>query len=106
MTAISGIYARARSSAPADVMVNRRATFVTAVAALAVMTLLMFGVTLLLTHGTLTYIIDDAYIHLTMARNVAFHGTWGMVPGEFESSSSSPGWVLFIGGLMRAVPPH
>jgi len=104
MTAISAIYARARSSAPADVMVNRRATFVTAVAALAVMTLLMFGVTLLLTHGTLTYIIDDAYIHLTMARNVAFHGTWGMVPGEFESSSSSPGWVLFIGGLMRAVP--
>jgi hypothetical protein len=103
-TAISASRVGVISAAVAGSRVNRRATLLISAAALGTITLGMFVATMLMTRGSLTYIIDDAYIHLTMARNLAFHGTWGMVPGEFESSSSSPGWVLLIAGLMRLAP--
>jgi hypothetical protein len=54
--------------------------------------------------GTFTYVIDDPYIHLTIARNLASNGTYGIVPGVFESASSSPGWVALLTGLIRVVP--
>lgn len=50
--------------------------------------------------GQINYIIDDAYIHLTLARNLATHGTWGIQPGEFSSASSSPLWTATLAGLL------
>lgn len=94
----------ARAAPAAAAGCNRRATFLLSTGALVATVGAMCVATIALTRGTLTYIIDDAYIHLTMARNLAFHGTWGMVPGAFESSSSSPGWVTLIAGLMRLAP--
>ena len=44
-------------------------------------------------NGAFTYALDDAYIHLAMAENLAEHGTWGIEPGVFESASSSPAWT-------------
>jgi hypothetical protein len=96
--------ASARARIAGAEAVDRRATFLVAVSSLVATTAAMCLATVALTRGTLTYIIDDAYIHLTMARNLAFHGTWGMVPGEFQSSSSSPGWVTLIAGLVRLAP--
>jgi hypothetical protein len=96
--------AATRPALAAEAAVDRRATLLVAVAGLVATTGAMCLATVALTRGTLTYIIDDAYIHLTMARNLAEHGTWGMVPGEFESSSSSPGWVTLIGGLIKLAP--
>jgi len=52
-------------------------------------------------HGHFVYALDDAYIHLAMARTLADHGSWGVVPGDFESASSSPAWTLALAGLMR-----
>jgi hypothetical protein len=47
------------------------------------------------TGGTFTYAIDDAAIHLTLARNLV-HGTFGIVPGTYQSASSAPLWELLL----------
>jgi len=55
-----------------------------------------------LNHGHFEYILDDAYIHLSMARNLLSSGTYGVVAGSYESASSSPAWTLllaFVGSL-------
>jgi hypothetical protein len=54
--------------------------------------------------GSFTYAIDDPYIHLTIARNLATTGTYGIVPGVYESASSSPGWVVLLAALIRVAP--
>ncbi len=53
--------------------------------------------------GVFSYIIDDPYIHLSMAKNLLAHGVWGVTPYEFSSASSSPLWVLIMSvGLVAA----
>ena len=55
--------------------------------------------------GHLVYVLDDAAIHLSVADRLAHDGTWGVVPGHFESASSSPLWtVLVSAGLLVAGP--
>lgn len=46
--------------------------------------------------GRFGYSVDDAWIHLTIVRNLRDHGTFGMVPGVYESASSSPLWDLAL----------
>lgn len=46
--------------------------------------------------GTFVYVLDDAAIHLSMAERLAHDGTWGVVPGQFESASSSPLWTVLV----------
>lgn len=53
--------------------------------------------------GVIAYALDDAYIHLAVAKNLAFHGVWGPTPYEAASASSSPGWILILATLMRIV---
>ena len=43
-----------------------------------------------------TYPLDDAYIHLAIARTIAESGTWGIVPGEPVFASSSPLWTVLL----------
>lgn len=45
------------------------------------------------TGGELSYPLDDTYIHMSMAKNMAFHGVWGITPDAFTWSSSSPLWT-------------
>lgn len=47
------------------------------------------------------YVLDDAAIHMVIARNLALHGTWGVNPGHFQSASSSPAWTLALAALDR-----
>jgi hypothetical protein len=55
--------------------------------------------------GHLAYVLDDAAIHLSMADRLAHHGTWGVVPGQFESASSSPLWTALVAlGVLVAGP--
>jgi hypothetical protein len=45
---------------------------------------------------TLVFPLDDAYIHLAVARTLAETGSWGVNPGQFASASSSPLWTMLL----------
>jgi len=50
--------------------------------------------------------IDDAYIHLTYARNFAQGQGFSFNPGEKSFGSSSPFWVLLLSALVKFLEPH
>src|SRR5262245_53231634 len=60
--------------------------------------------------GSLVYSLDDAYIHMAMAKNLALHGVWGCTPFHFSSSSSSLLWTTilaltyFVTGVREVTP--
>jgi hypothetical protein len=43
-----------------------------------------------------TALVDDAYITLSYARNVALHGTWGLLSDVPSNAATSPVWVLLL----------
>jgi hypothetical protein len=47
------------------------------------------------------YPFDDAYIHLRLARNLAFHGEPFFNLGERVMSGSSPLWLLWLASIFR-----
>jgi hypothetical protein len=58
------------------------------------------------TEGHLTYGLDDAYIHMAIAKNLATHGVWGVHAGTFSASSSSPLWTALLGASFKIVGVH
>ncbi len=60
--------------------------------------------------GHLIYPVDDAYVHMAIAKNVALHHVWGITRYGFASSTSSPFWTLMLAltytvfGVGAAVP--
>ncbi|MCB1131652.1 MAG: hypothetical protein KDN05_11015 [Verrucomicrobiae bacterium] len=46
--------------------------------------------------GEVSYTVDDCYIHATLAKILAAHGSFGIVPGEFAAASSSLNWTLLL----------
>ncbi len=63
-------------------------------------------VALQLTGGRLIYALDDAYIHMAVARTLALHGIWGCTPFHFSSSSSSLLWTSGLGVVYRVFGVH
>ena len=55
---------------------------------------------LLLNDGRFIYTLDDPYIHLAVAEEIA-HGHYGINGVEFASPSSSPVWPLLLAPLAR-----
>ena len=74
-----------------------------AAAALLLVTLAAVGSGSRHTGGRLVYPIDDPYIHMTIGRNLALHGSWGITPGHFGPASSSPLWTLLLAATHRLV---
>jgi hypothetical protein len=63
-------------------------------------------IALRLTGGRLIYALDDAYIHMAVARTLATHGIWGCTPFHFSSSSSSLLWTFGLGVAYRLFGVH
>jgi hypothetical protein len=58
------------------------------------------------TDGRLVYAVDDAYIHMAVAKILATHSIWGCTPFHFSSSSSSLLWTFGLGVAYRALGVH
>jgi len=62
------------------------------------------------TENYFTYILDDAYIHLSVAKNFALHKVWGIAQYQFSSTSSSPlytfllSYLIYIFGNKELIP--
>lgn len=54
--------------------------------------------------GDFTYPLDDTYIHLAVAKNLATSGVWGITPDRFTSCTSSVSWPLTLAALGAAMP--
>jgi hypothetical protein len=60
--------------------------------------------------GKFIYPLDDTYIHLSIAKNIAFSNNFGITSHEFSSSSSSPlyslllAFVIYIFGNSDLIP--
>jgi hypothetical protein len=52
-----------------------------------------------LNQGHVVYAMDDTYIHMAMAKNLARHGVWGATPFQFTSASSSPLWTFLLSAI-------
>jgi hypothetical protein len=51
--------------------------------------------------------LDDAWIHLTYARNFALHEEWAFRPGENSAGSTSPLWTILLGvGFLLKLAPY
>jgi hypothetical protein len=58
--------------------------------------ILVLKVSLSRNQGHLNYALDDAYIHMAMAKNLALYGTWGVTKHSFSGSSSSLLWPILL----------
>lgn len=70
----------------------------------ALLLLLELAAILALNRGILSYTLDDAYIHLAMAEEIA-RGHYGLQPGEWAAASSSLAWPALLaltGGALWA----
>ncbi|GAP09254.1 hypothetical protein BECAL_00395 [Bellilinea caldifistulae] len=53
------------------------------------------------TGGQIGYPVDDAFIHMAIARHFAEDGHWSVDLSPFTSASSSPLWTLLLGVIFR-----
>lgn len=63
--------------------------------------LMVWRVCMRQSEGHFTYVLDDPYIHMSIARNLAEHGVWGVTQYAWSSASSSPLWTALLGALVQ-----
>jgi hypothetical protein len=66
----------------------------------------LYVATLVRTGGRWIYPLDDPAIHLSVARRLAYDGTWGVVAGHYQAASSSPLWTLLLAPTQWVVRGH
>jgi hypothetical protein len=78
------------------------------VATLAIFGFLIARLFLLCTRaedGHYSYVCDDIYIHMAVAKNFVLHGVWGVTPYSFSSSTSSIIWPLLLAAIDDILGP-
>lgn len=55
--------------------------------------------------GTFSFPLDDTYITMALAKNLALHGVMGISPTRFVSATSCPGFLLLLAGAYRLMGP-
>jgi hypothetical protein len=58
------------------------------------------------TGGVFMYPLDDTFIHMAVAKTLAFHGNWGIAGNEFESASSSVMYTLLLAASFKLFGLH
>lgn len=66
--------------------------------ALSIIFIIVLNQILINNNNHFVYPVDDTYIHLTIARNIAETSVPGINPGEFAYLTSSPLWTLILSG--------
>src|ERR1700754_2201575 len=75
--------------------------FIIALAATVIAVVLIESGIMRQTNGVFMYPLDDPFIHMQIAKNLAFSHTWGIIPGEFASASSSLLYSLMLAGIFK-----
>ncbi len=57
---------------------------------------ILFKASLSINNGIFIYVLDDPYVHMSMAKNFILHGVLGVDQYSFTSSSSSPLWLMLL----------
>src|SRR4051794_11145603 len=58
------------------------------------------------TGGIFSYPLDDTFIHMQVAKNLALHGNWGINGHDFGSASSSPLYTVILALLIKIFGNH
>ena len=58
------------------------------------------------THGVMTYPLDDTFIHMAVAKNLAFEKVWGITRYSFESASSSLLYTILLAATFSVFGAH
>ena len=76
--------------------ISKYLPLIVAVAVLWITILILFRESITINQEIFTYVLDDPYIHMAMAKNLILHGVWGVDKYGFTSSSSSPLWIIVL----------
>lgn len=77
-------------------IIKRHWPLLVAIGMLWLVMAICFTLTIALNQGHLVYALDDTYIHMTIAKNFAQHGVWGVTKYSFSSESSSLLWTSLL----------
>ena len=58
------------------------------------------------THGVMSYPLDDTFIHMAVAKNLAFEKVWGITRYSFESASSSLLYTVLLAATFSLFGAH
>lgn len=81
-----------------DIIIRKYTVLLFSLAFLLITYFSLFVIAYYQNQGHAVYSLDDAYIHMAMAKNLALHGVWGVTKFEFASSSSSIIWTSLLAG--------
>ncbi len=80
-------------------MIRKHWPLIIAAGFLLVIVALCYSASIEKNDGHFVYVLDDPYIHMSIAKNLTQHGVWGITKHGFTSCSSSPLWTLTISAL-------
>jgi len=80
---------------------NRSSVLILALLALFIPVFVIEYKVLNFTGGVFVYPLDDTYIHMSIAKNLAVNNTWGITGQQFASASSSILYTLLLGSLSK-----